>query len=100
MPTWLTITLGVIGGAGTLATAGCWLLAKFLPREKCAQMLWQVTKKGIDAADVALDVKVGKKSAEEIEETVLGTIFFSLRFVGIMGMAYLKNNDSDGDFKD
>ena len=91
----LNLLIG-IGAFGMIASTGSALLAKFLPREKLADMLWAWTYKMLGLLDKLLDLKVGNKAAEVIEESILGTLAYVAQSWGTRLTNWLRLNDTDG----
>jgi len=94
-------TTGIIIGIALPAaiSLGTGLLAKFAPRQKCADWLWAVLYPLIVALDKLLDIKVGKKSAEIIQETVFGTIAYVMQSTAARINNFLRLQDTDGSEK-
>jgi len=78
-----------------LVSVGSGLIAKFLPRQKCADFVWGFVKGVLDACDKLLDLKVGNKTSAQIEESVFGTIGFVLQFVGAKILDWVGLNAKD-----
>jgi hypothetical protein len=90
--------LNLLIGAGAfsvLASVGSAALAKFLPREKLADMLWGATYNLLGIIDKLLDLKVGNKAAELIEESILGTLAYVAQSWGTRLTNWLRLNDTD-----
>ena len=94
MNSWLVGLLIAVGG-GAVASIGCGLLAKFLPRDKCAAAVWGWILPILNICDKFLDLKVGNKTSEQVEESVFGTIGFVMYFCGQQIDLWLKNKDTD-----
>lgn len=89
--------LGIIVGIGVpaLATVACGLLAKFAPREKCADWLWAPVLRIMIIVDTFLNIKVGKATSEKIAESVWGTFGYVLASTGTRIMNWLRLRDTD-----
>jgi hypothetical protein len=96
MPTWVTALILSLAIPAAVSL-GCAILAKLLPRDKCAAWAWKWVKIALDICDKFLDLKVGVKSAQQIEEGIIGTIGFVFHFLGEQIDLWLKNQKTSGE---
>ena len=61
-----------------LIPTACAIVAKIMPREKLADLIWSVLSKMLIALQAVLLGRFGKKAADVLEETVFVTIFYAI----------------------